>query len=221
MMTPIAEARLIQIPTLRPAKKKSSGIEIARTSTMIVAGHRAGSAAGSGHGSRKRDPNLPEGDDEHDRNSEEEHDLAANACVPAGHRHLHPRARARVPPREGRHREHDAREQSDTVSDAEETSPRGSNRPADLGLEVPSGAQMEYSADAHPRLHFVLWHSRRVRRARTTLRCDHEAVRDTVRLHRARRRRLASPTASARDAPESGSGSCCSRSSSRSPRSRS
>ena len=36
-MTAIAAARLIQIPTPRFAKKKSSGTEITRTSTKMVA----------------------------------------------------------------------------------------------------------------------------------------------------------------------------------------
>ena len=85
-MTPIAEARLIQNPTPRPAKKKSSGTEITRIRTKIVASapsatvsRLCGSVAG------RFDPQLAQHEDEHDGEADEEHELPEHAGVPAEH----------------------------------------------------------------------------------------------------------------------------------------
>ena len=89
-ITAIAAARLIQSPTPRFAKKKSSGTEITRTSTKIVAerAERDGEEALRDRG-RRLDPDLAEHEDEHDREPDEQDELAEHARVPSEHGDRH------------------------------------------------------------------------------------------------------------------------------------
>ena len=99
-ITASAATRLIQIPIPRCAKKKSSGIEITRTSTKIVA-KRAERDRDEALGQRGRrlDPELAQHQHEHDGEADEEHELAEHAGVPAEHGDRHALALARVPAR--------------------------------------------------------------------------------------------------------------------------
>ena len=129
------------MPTPRPAKKKSSGIEITRTSTMIVAsGPERDREQALRHGRRQLDADLAQGDDEHDGDAEEEHDLAGDSRVPARDRHLHALARARVPAGERRDGEDDAGEQPEAVADAEQAALEEGTATDVAIWKAPSGA---------------------------------------------------------------------------------
>ena len=113
-MTPIAAARLIQIPTPRPAKKKSSGMETTRTSTKIVASEPSAIVT------RLSGVELPQEHDEHRRQPDEEHELAERAGVPAEHRDRHALARARIPAGERRDGEDEPADERQAIAEAEE-----------------------------------------------------------------------------------------------------
>ncbi len=120
-MIPIAAARLIQSPTPRPAKKKSSGIENARMRTKIVASDADRDRDEAlRHGCGKIDADLAQRDDEHRREPEEEHELAERPGVPARHRDRHAFARARVPAGERRDGEHEPAQEPEPSTHAQQ-----------------------------------------------------------------------------------------------------
>ena len=95
-ITAIAATRLIQIPTPRPAKKKSSGIENTRTSTRTVASAPSAIVIRlSGNAAGRVDADLAQDDDEHRRDTEEEDDLARRSRSPSRSRRPSRPARAR------------------------------------------------------------------------------------------------------------------------------
>ena len=107
-MTAIAAARLIQSPTPRFAKKKSSGHRDHADE------HEDGRERAERDGEealrdrrRRLDAELAEDEHEHDREPDEEHELAQDAGVPAEHGDRHALAFARVPPGERGDGEHD------------------------------------------------------------------------------------------------------------------
>ena len=75
------------MPTPRLAKKKSSGTEMTRTRTKIVASAPSATVSEALRQRRGRlDPELAQDEHEHDGEADEEHELAEDAGVPAEHR---------------------------------------------------------------------------------------------------------------------------------------
>ena len=122
MITPIAAASAIQMPTPRPAKKKSSGTEMTRIRTKIVPSAPSATVSrlcGSGRG--RLDPQLAQDEHDHDGEADEEDELPEDAGVPAEHRDRDAFAFAAVPAGEARDGEDEAGDDAEPVAEADDT----------------------------------------------------------------------------------------------------
>ena len=117
------------MPRPRLAKKKSSGIEMMRTRTRIVAIDPIAIAIKAlGHGSRHVDACLAQHDEQHGREPEDEDDLPDRAGVPADHGDRRAVPLARVPARQRRQREEQAEEERETAAESGDVT--GTGKPA-------------------------------------------------------------------------------------------
>ena len=129
-MIPIAQTRLIQIPTPRLAKKNVSGMEISRTRTSTVATDpmRDRDEALRERG-RQLDAELAEGDQQHGQQPEEQHDLSDRPRVPADDGDRRALALARVPAGQRRQREEESEEEGQAAAPAGQPPALAGSRP--------------------------------------------------------------------------------------------
>ena len=147
---PPMRARLIQIPIPRPAKKNSSGIEIARTSTKIVASAPSAITSRlSGTAAGRSSPHWRSATTRIAGSPIEEDELPEHAGVPADHAHVTPSPAPEYQPVRRREREHEPGDPRRPLADAPRaTGPPGEARPRGSGA---GSSSARAAAPAFPR----------------------------------------------------------------------